>query len=54
MGELEADSFAALTRHHAAVTNYHHSLGFREIEMVIEEADMTLEPYHHYHSEAWS
>jgi hypothetical protein len=65
MSELEAkrfstllsllkDSFGALIRHHAAVTNYHHSLGFREIEMVIEEADMTLEPYHQYHSEAWS
>jgi hypothetical protein len=65
MGELEAkrfstllsllkDSFGALTRHHAAVTNYHHSLGFREIEMVIEEADMMLEPYHHCHSEVWS
>jgi hypothetical protein len=64
MGELEAkrfstllsllkDSFVALTRHHAAVTNYHHSLGFREIEMVISEADMMLEPYHHYHSEVW-
>ena len=65
MGELEAkrfntllsllkDCFAALVKYHAAVTNYHHSLGFREIEMVIAEADMMLEPYHHYHSEVWS
>jgi hypothetical protein len=65
MGELEAkrfntllsllkDSFSALVKHHAAVTNYHHSLGFREIEMVIEEADMMLEPFHHYHGEVWA
>jgi hypothetical protein len=65
IGELEAKrfstllsllkgSFAALVRHHAAVTNYHHSLGFCEIEMVIEEANMMLEPYHHYHGEVWS
>ena len=65
MGDLEAkrfstlfsllrDSFSILVKHHAAVTNYHHSLGFQEIEMLAEETDMMHEPYHDYVSEAWT
>jgi hypothetical protein len=65
MGELEAkrfstlssllkDCFGILAKHHAAVSNYHHSLGFREIEMLVEKTDTMLEPYHHYVSEVWT
>jgi hypothetical protein len=65
MGDLKAkrfstlfsllrDSFVILVKHHAAVTNYHHSLGFQEIEMLAEETDMMHEPYHDYVSEAWT
>ena len=51
---LLKDSFAILVKHHAAVTNFHHSLGFQEIEMLAEETDMMFEPYHDYVSEAWT
>jgi hypothetical protein len=54
LSSLLNDSFAILVKHHAAVSNYHHLLGFREIEMLFEETDTMLEPYHHYVSEVWT
>ena len=50
---LLADSFKLMVKQHIDVGNYHYELGFREIELLIEETDLMCEPYHKYTSTVW-